>query len=496
MEIKNKRILIISSTFLLLYVFVTYCFNNSLNFGLNNLIPSLNFNSISTVGKLFDFAGKIRSVKSTFDSNNSIINYFNSNSNKKDKSDPVISVPNNVTDINSKFNEIEGQVSAASSKADDVKSELNKISNQTQEAFIEVGRTLGKIQAELKIIENNSAHSYEAKEQNNSKRKDAKVDNTAEVRAYSITSKPTELTQVNSNQVLSKDESLTVNNLNIKISDLNKDLIKNFDTIKNSKASITTNIIDDNSKKILIYNQLPKSILKNTQESEPSSRQFIDDKQWIVNKNNRLRIENALYAFNKNSSRTLSVLIFDSINEMNSKTADINLNNRIYIVIVNESGLRIKFLNDKQYTNVLTKKITNEIITRDMFPDIHKGDRAAGIINAINQIEILFKNTNIQNLNYQSSKVDNIPVCIKQVHPQYPKEMINSKIKGEVVVDFIADRKGDVANAFVVKSTNSAFDQAAIDAIFQWKFRPATKNGINVDMHLQVPVLFDPNNLE
>ena len=102
MEIKNNRILIIASTLLLLYVFVSYCFNNVLNLGLNNLIPSLNFNSISLVGKLFDMAGSINN-KSTEASDNSIYSNLNSANNIRDKADSNISARNNVTELNSKI---------------------------------------------------------------------------------------------------------------------------------------------------------------------------------------------------------------------------------------------------------------------------------------------------------------------------------------------------------------------------------------------------------
>jgi TonB family protein len=495
MEIKNNRILIIASTLLLLYVFVSYCFNNVLNLGLNKLIPSFNFNSISLVGKLFDMAGSINN-KSTEASDNSIYSNLNSADNIRDKSDSNISARNNVTELNSKFNEIAAQVSAASSKADSVKNDLDKISNQTQESFTAVGSALGKMEAKLDKIEKNIVHNPELNEHNNSIPKNIKVDNIDVAKSVSVISKASESTQVNTTQVFSKSDSITDNNLNVKISDLNRDLIKNFETTKKTKDFLAKNLVDDNIIKELINNQLPQTVLKKTQESEISSRQFIDDKQWIADMNARVRIENALSAFNKDSSIKLSVLIYDSLNEMNVRTADINLNNRIYLVIVHQGGLRIKFITEPQYSAVLTKKISNEIITKDMFPVIRKGERAAGIINAINQIEKLFKNTNNKDLNYQPSKIDNIPVAIKQVHPEYPKELINSKIKGEVVVDFIVDRNGKVDNAYIVRSTNVAFNQSAIDAILQWKFRPGTKNGINVDMHLQVPLLFNPSNLE
>ena len=41
------------------------------------------------------------------------------------------------------------------------------------------------------------------------------------------------------------------------------------------------------------------------------------------------------------------------------------------------------------------------------------------------------------------------------------------------------------------KSTDPAFDQAAIDAVKQWKFEPGTRNGEKVQFKLRIPITFN-----
>lgn len=65
--------------------------------------------------------------------------------------------------------------------------------------------------------------------------------------------------------------------------------------------------------------------------------------------------------------------------------------------------------------------------------------------------------------------------------PVYPFEMRRSGIKGEVVVEFIVDTQGNVRDATVISSTHPGFEQAALDAVVKWKFKPGQKGGVAVN---------------
>lgn len=82
------------------------------------------------------------------------------------------------------------------------------------------------------------------------------------------------------------------------------------------------------------------------------------------------------------------------------------------------------------------------------------------------------------------------PRVISQARPVYPFAMRANGMRGEVLVDFIVDREGRVRNAFVARSLNPSFDDAAVDAVQRWRFEPARNGERPVSAHMQVPVIF------
>ena len=65
------------------------------------------------------------------------------------------------------------------------------------------------------------------------------------------------------------------------------------------------------------------------------------------------------------------------------------------------------------------------------------------------------------------------PVRTKDVRPIYAPMVIASGVKGEVVLEASVDARGKVGQVRVVK-TQPMLTQAAIDAVRQWEFDPAT----------------------
>jgi protein TonB len=82
------------------------------------------------------------------------------------------------------------------------------------------------------------------------------------------------------------------------------------------------------------------------------------------------------------------------------------------------------------------------------------------------------------------------PVPVRTVAPEYPATMKASNTSGVVVLLCEIDDKGSVTDAKVSKSTNEAFNQAAIEAVGKWKFRPAKKDGHPVAIRINLPVKF------
>jgi RNA polymerase sigma factor (sigma-70 family) len=94
---------------------------------------------------------------------------------------------------------------------------------------------------------------------------------------------------------------------------------------------------------------------------------------------------------------------------------------------------------------------------------------------------------------YDPSKLDRQPQPKSQARPEYPFEMKRAGIEGDVTVDFIIGKDGNVRNAYALKSSRPEFEAEAVGAVSQWKFLPGRKGGQDVNTHMQVPIVFSLN---
>jgi len=76
------------------------------------------------------------------------------------------------------------------------------------------------------------------------------------------------------------------------------------------------------------------------------------------------------------------------------------------------------------------------------------------------------------------------PVLVRQVDPEYPKLAQRMGIDGEVEVEVLVGPDGAVEDVRVVNvsRTGVGFERATIDAVRQWRYKPATKSDVNVRM--------------
>lgn len=82
------------------------------------------------------------------------------------------------------------------------------------------------------------------------------------------------------------------------------------------------------------------------------------------------------------------------------------------------------------------------------------------------------------------------PVPIRTPQPVYPTELRRDGIAGVVVMKFTVDEQGNVVNPTVEKSSHTAFEKPALDAIVKWKFKPATQDGNAVQKTVSIPLKF------
>jgi len=82
-----------------------------------------------------------------------------------------------------------------------------------------------------------------------------------------------------------------------------------------------------------------------------------------------------------------------------------------------------------------------------------------------------------------------VPVKLRDVAPIYPPFAVRAKLSGDVKIEATIDGDGRVTDARVVRSV-PGLDQAALDAVRQWRYRPTLLNGVPVSVLVTVTVTF------
>jgi TonB family protein len=82
------------------------------------------------------------------------------------------------------------------------------------------------------------------------------------------------------------------------------------------------------------------------------------------------------------------------------------------------------------------------------------------------------------------------PALLREVKPDYTEEGRRRNVEGDVDLEIVVRRDGSVGDVTVVRGLGAGLDQRAIDAVRQWRFSPATRRGIAVDVIVQVAVEF------
>ena len=81
------------------------------------------------------------------------------------------------------------------------------------------------------------------------------------------------------------------------------------------------------------------------------------------------------------------------------------------------------------------------------------------------------------------------PRVTHQVNPVY-KDDEGFRITGSVIVGLIVSSKGEPKEVHVVRSLEKAVDQSAVEAVQQWQFEAARKDGKPVAVRITVEIRF------
>jgi TonB family protein len=81
------------------------------------------------------------------------------------------------------------------------------------------------------------------------------------------------------------------------------------------------------------------------------------------------------------------------------------------------------------------------------------------------------------------------PASVAKVNPIYPEYAQAAGIQGAVILEVVIGEDGSVVEAWVLQSVPE-LDQAAIDAVTQWRYEPTLMNGEPVEVELVVTINF------
>ncbi|MEO6910179.1 MAG: energy transducer TonB [Edaphobacter sp.] len=82
------------------------------------------------------------------------------------------------------------------------------------------------------------------------------------------------------------------------------------------------------------------------------------------------------------------------------------------------------------------------------------------------------------------------PVLIFSVEPEFSEEARKAKVAGNVLVNLWVDTNGLPSHVHVIRGVGMGLDEKAVEAVKQYKFRPAMENGKPVLVELNVEVNF------
>ena len=91
---------------------------------------------------------------------------------------------------------------------------------------------------------------------------------------------------------------------------------------------------------------------------------------------------------------------------------------------------------------------------------------------------------------YQVGGAVRPPIAIFTPDPEFSEEARKAKFSGNVMVSLIVDPSGKPRNVHVLRGVGMGLDQKAVEAVEQYKFKPAMKDGKPVAVYVNIEVNF------
>lgn len=87
------------------------------------------------------------------------------------------------------------------------------------------------------------------------------------------------------------------------------------------------------------------------------------------------------------------------------------------------------------------------------------------------------------------------PMATRTVDPAYPVQLMRQNVAGTVILYAVIHADGSVGEIRVLRGVDDRLDRFAKEAVAQWKFQPATKNGSPVDVEATFKIPFRPSHV-
>jgi TonB family protein len=87
------------------------------------------------------------------------------------------------------------------------------------------------------------------------------------------------------------------------------------------------------------------------------------------------------------------------------------------------------------------------------------------------------------------------PMATRTVDPAYPVQLMRQNVAGTVILYAVIHADGSVGEIRVLRGVDDRLDRFAKEAVAQWKFEPATKNGSPVDVEATFKIPFRPSHV-
>ncbi|MDQ3419997.1 MAG: energy transducer TonB [Acidobacteriota bacterium] len=82
------------------------------------------------------------------------------------------------------------------------------------------------------------------------------------------------------------------------------------------------------------------------------------------------------------------------------------------------------------------------------------------------------------------------PELLREIRPEFTEEARRQGISGDVVLEIVVRADGSVGDVKVLGGLGGGLNRNAVDAVKQWRFSPARRQGVPVDVMVEVAVAF------